>query len=64
MVLFAKETWLMMIAFITFNSSLIPFIEGLYSSNPVGFEFLVLCFHLLLFLFYQDRVSFAKDLGL
>jgi len=29
MVLFAKETWLMMIAFITFISSLVPFVEGL-----------------------------------
>jgi len=30
-----------MIAFITFNSSLVPLIEGLCSSNPGEFEFLV-----------------------
>jgi len=29
----------MMIAFITFNSSLVPFIEGLSSSNPGEVEF-------------------------
>jgi len=29
----------MMIAFITFNSSLVPLIEGLCSSNPWDFEF-------------------------
>jgi len=31
-----------MIAFITFNSSLTPLIEGLCSSNPCDFEFSVL----------------------
>ena len=30
---------MMMIAFITFNSSLVPLIDGLYSSNPCEFEF-------------------------
>ena len=29
----------MMIAFITFNSSLVPLIEGLCNSNPWEFEF-------------------------
>jgi len=29
----------MMIAFITFSSSLVPLIEGLCSSNPWDFEF-------------------------
>jgi len=32
----------MMIAFITFNSSLLPLIEGVCSSNPCEFEFSVL----------------------
>ena len=32
-------TMMMMIAFITFNSSLVPFIEGLCSSDPWQFEF-------------------------
>ena len=30
---------MMMIAFITFNSSLVPLIEGLCCSNPLEFEF-------------------------
>jgi len=30
---------MMMIAFVTFNSSLAPLIEGLCSSNPWEFEF-------------------------
>ena len=30
---------MMMIAFITLNSSLVPLIEGLCSSNPLEFEF-------------------------
>jgi len=32
---------MMMVAFITSNSSLVPWIEGLCSSNPCGFEFSV-----------------------
>jgi len=35
---------MMMIAFITFNSGLVPLIEGLWSSNP--WEFKVLGFRL------------------
>ena len=30
---------MMMIIFITFNSTLVPLLEGLYSSNPWDFEF-------------------------
>ena len=38
---------MMMIAFLILNSSLVPLIEGLCSSNPVGFELSVLLSHLL-----------------
>ena len=40
-----------MITFITSNSNLVPLIEGLCSSSSCGFEFSVLCSHLLLFVF-------------
>jgi len=41
---YLKKTWvprevMMMIVFITFSSSLVPLIKGLYSSNPWDFEF-------------------------
>ena len=36
--------YMMIIAFITLNSILVPLIEGLYSSNLYGFEFSVLAF--------------------
>ena len=35
----ARENEMMMLAFITFNSSLVPLLEGLSSSNPWEFEF-------------------------
>jgi len=34
-----RPEFTMMIAFITFNSNLVPLIKGLYSSNSCGFEF-------------------------
>jgi len=40
---------MMMITFITLNSSLVPLITGLCSSNPYRFEFSVFRPHLLLF---------------
>ena len=35
-----EDQQMLIIAFITFNSSLVPLIEGLCSSNPWEFEFL------------------------
>jgi len=35
---FHAKRWRLMIAFITYNSSLIPLLEGLCSSNPCRFE--------------------------
>jgi len=43
------DAWVLMkIASITWNSSLIPFINGIYSSYPSKFEFSLLCSHILL----------------
>jgi len=50
---------IMMIALITLNSSLVPLIEGLSSSNPVGFEFSVL--RSLLLLFFLGRKNILKE---
>ena len=36
---FTDLTLIIMLAFITFNSSLVPLIGGLYGSNPWKFEF-------------------------
>ena len=36
---FDFDHMMMMIAFMTFNSSLVPLIEGEYISNPWEFEF-------------------------
>ena len=38
-----REASMMIIAFITWNSNLVPLIEGLCNSNSYRFEFLVLC---------------------
>jgi len=44
----------MMIAFVAVKSSLVPFIEGLCSSNPCRFDFLVLSSHFFAFLFWKE----------
>ena len=51
----------MMIAFITVNSSLVPFIEGLCSSNPCEFEFWVLDGNEKVFTFTSLAFLFRKE---
>ena len=51
---------MMMIAFITLNSSLVPWMEGLCSSNAFRFEFSVLRLQLLLFFFGRKNMLKKK----
>ena len=46
---------LMMIAFITIKSSLVPLIEGLCAQIYFRFEISVVCSHLLLFFFVKEK---------
>jgi len=50
-----------MITFIALNSSLTSLIEGLWSSNPCGFEFSMLRSHLLLSFFGINNMSKKKS---
>jgi len=49
------EAALMMIAFITIKSSLVPLIEGLCAQIYLRFEISVVCSHLLLFFFVKEK---------
>jgi len=52
------DKWLammMMIAFITIKSSLVPLIEGLCAQIYFRFEISVVCSHLLLFFFVKEK---------
>jgi len=46
---------MMMIAFITIKSSLVPLIEGLCAQIYFRFETLVVCSHLLIFFFVKEK---------
>ena len=46
---------MMMIAFITIKSSLVPLIEGLCAQIYFRFEISVVCLHLLLFFFVKGK---------
>jgi len=46
---------MMMIAFITIKSSLVPLIEGLCAQIYFTFEISVVCSHLLLFFFVKEK---------
>jgi len=46
---------MMMIAFITIKSSLVPLIEGLCAQIYFRFEISVVCSHLLLFFFVKEK---------
>jgi len=48
-------TMMMMIAFITIKSSLVPLIEGLCAQIYFRFEISVVCSHLLLFFFVKEK---------
>jgi len=50
-----KGMLMMMIAFITIKSSLVPLIEGLCAQIYLRFEILVVCSHLLLFFFVKEK---------
>jgi len=47
---------MMMIAFITIKSSLVPLIEGLCAEIYFRFEISVVCSHLLLFFFVKEKI--------
>jgi len=47
---------MMMIAFITIKSSLVPLIEGLCAQIYFRFEIQVVCSHLLLFFFVKEKI--------
>ena len=51
---------MMMIAFITVRSSLVPLIEGLCAQIYFRFEISVVCTHLLLFFFVQEKICLKK----
>jgi len=51
---------MMMIAFITIKSSLVPLIEGLCAQIYFRFEISVVCSHLLLF-FFCERKNMLKE---
>jgi len=52
------QSWLlMMIAFITIKSSLVPLIEGLCAQIYFRFEISLVCSHLLLFFFVKEKTS-------
>ena len=50
-----KTGLMMMIAFITIKSSLVPLIEGLCAQIYFRFEISVVCSHLLLFFFVKEK---------
>jgi len=50
-----NATLMMMIAFITIKSSLVPLIEGLCAQIYFRFEISVVCSHLLLFFFVKEK---------
>jgi len=47
---------MMMIAFITIKSSLVPLIEGQCAQIYFRFEISVVCSHLLLFFFVKEKI--------
>jgi len=49
-----EKNIMMMIAFITIKSSLVPLIEGLCAQIYFRFEISVVCSHLLLFFFVKE----------
>ena len=51
-----SEISMMMIAFITIQSSLVPLIEGLCAQIYFRFEISVVCSHLLLFFFVKEKI--------
>jgi len=51
-----QSTIMMMIAFITIKSSLVPLIEGLCALIYFRFEISVVCSHLLLFFFVEEKI--------
>jgi len=51
----SEPTMMMMIAFITIKSSLVPLIEGLCAQIYFRFEISVVCSHLLLFFFVKEK---------
>jgi len=50
-----QEAVMMMIAFITIKSSLVPLIEGLCAQIYFRFEISAVCSHLLLFFFVKEK---------
>ena len=50
-----REEMMMMVAFITIKSSLVPLIEGLCAQIYFRFEISVVCSHLLLFFFVKEK---------
>ena len=54
------QAMMMMIAFITTKSNLVPLIEGLCAQIYFGFEISVVCSHLLLF-FFCERKNMLKE---
>jgi len=52
----AFSMMMMMIAFITIKSSLVPLIEGLCAQTYSRFEILVVCSNLLLFFFVKGKM--------
>jgi len=54
---------MMMIAFITVKSSLVPLIEGLCAQIYFRFEISVVCSHLLLFFFVKKKHVKRKQKG-
>ena len=54
------ERLMMMIAYITIKSSLVPLIEGLCAQIYFRFEISVVCSHLLLFFFVKEKTWHVK----
>ena len=54
---------MMMIAFITIKSSLVPLIEGLCTQIYFRFEISVVCSHILLFFFVKEKMCWTKKKG-
>ena len=51
-----KQQEMMMIAFITIKSSLVPLIEGLCAQIYFGFEISVVCVHIFCFSFSEEKI--------
>ena len=55
-----KKNVMMMVAFITIKSSLVPLIEGLCAQIYFRFEISVVCSHFLLFFFVKEKTCKKK----